>query len=87
MTIFSFFLRHVSFEEEREKIISLYLHVKKFLKGNEYTDDLRSELQKAFPNYLTVLEKRMEDMQKSDHGIVVAGKTDLQYKVLTFSRQ
>lgn len=87
MSIFFFLLRHVPFEEDKKKIISLYQRIKEFLNGNEYTDDLRSELEKAYPNYLTLLRKRMEDMEKSDHGIVIAGKTDLQYKVLTYSRQ
>lgn len=87
MSIFFFLLRHVPFEEDKQKIISLYQRIEEFLNGNEYTAELRSELEIAYPDYLKLLRRRMEDMDKSDHGIVIAGKTDLQYKVLTYSRQ
>lgn len=57
----------------KEKIISLYRDVERFLKSDEYTDDLREQLQQSNPDYLTVLEKRIKDIERVDHGIVIAG--------------
>lgn len=48
-----------------------------FLKSGEYTKDFQNELQQSYPDYLKVLEKRIEDMEKSDHGIVIAGKVEI----------
>lgn len=52
----------------------MYQEVESVLKSDEYLEDLRLELDHSNPNYLTVLEKRIKDMETSDHGIVVAGK-------------
>lgn len=52
----------------------MYREVQSVLKSDEYLEDLRLELDHSNPNYLTVLEKRIKDLEKSDHGIVVAGK-------------
>lgn len=57
----------------KEKVISMYRELENVLKSKEYSEDLRFELEHSNPNYLTVLEKRIKDMEKSDHGIVVAG--------------
>lgn len=57
----------------KEKVISMYRELENVLKSKEYSEDLRFELEHSNPNYLTVLEKRIKDMDKSDHGIVVAG--------------
>lgn len=54
----------------------MYRELESILKSDEYLEDLRFELEHSNPNYLTVLEKRIKDMEKSDHGIVVAGKWD-----------
>lgn len=51
--------------------------MKTFLKSDEYTEDLQNELQQYYPDYLEVLEKRIGDMEKSDHGIVIAGKFEI----------
>ncbi|XP_052694686.1 uncharacterized protein LOC128172981 [Crassostrea angulata] len=59
----------------KEKVISMYRELENVLKSKEYSEDLRFELEHSNPNYLTVLEKRIKDMEKSDHGIVVAGET------------
>lgn len=76
---FSLSSRCVSLEEGRcvkEKVISMYRELESILKSDEYLEDLRFELEHYNPNYLTILEKRIKDMEKSDHGIVVAGKWD-----------
>lgn len=57
----------------KEKIIFLYRDVEQFLNSDKYTDDLRNELQHSNPDYMTVLEKRIKDIEKVDHGIVIAG--------------
>lgn len=57
----------------KEKVISMYRNLESILKSDEYFEDLRFELDHSNPNYLTVLQKRIKDMEKSDHGIVVAG--------------
>lgn len=70
--------RGVSSEEGhrvKENVITMYRELESILKSDEYLEDLRFELEHSNPNYLTVLEKRIKDMEKSDHGIVVAGET------------
>lgn len=57
----------------KEKVISMYRALATVLKSDEYLEDLRFELEHSNPNYLMVLQKRIKDMEKSDHGIVVAG--------------
>lgn len=77
---FNTFLRyHYSDEREeiKQKVISIYQDLKTFLKSDEYTEDLKNELQQSYPDYLEVLEKRIGDMEKSDHGIVIAGKVEI----------
>lgn len=62
-------------ETIKEKVLSLYHDLETFLKNDEYIEDLRNELQASNPDYLTVLGKWRKDLEKSDHGIVVAGIT------------
>lgn len=51
----------------------MYCDFLNILKSDDFTEDLQSELQKSYPDYLTVLEKRITDIDKLDHGIVIAG--------------
>lgn len=51
----------------------MYENLKIFLTSDDFGEDLRNELQESNPNYLEVLEKRIKDMEKCDHGIVIAG--------------
>ncbi|XP_052691975.1 uncharacterized protein LOC128170024 [Crassostrea angulata] len=60
---------------DEKKIASLYRDLETFLKSDDFTDELRNELQQSNPDYLTVLEKRIKDIEKVDHGIVIAGET------------
>uniref|UniRef100_K1QF18 Uncharacterized protein n=1 Tax=Magallana gigas TaxID=29159 RepID=K1QF18_MAGGI len=62
-------------EELKQKVISMYRDFLNILKSDDFTEDLQSELQKSYPDYLTVLEKRITDIDKLDHGIVIADKT------------
>lgn len=70
---FYFFLKRSNFSEEKEnlkqKVISMYRDFLNILKSDDFTEDLQSELQRSYPN----LEKRITDMDKLDHGIVIAG--------------
>lgn len=65
----------------KEKVISMYRTLATVLKSDEYLEDLRFELEHSNPNYLIVLQKRIKDMEKSDHGIVVAGTVGLFSKI------
>lgn len=60
-------------EELKQKVISMYRDFLNILQSDDFTKDLQSELQKSYPDYLTVLEKRITDIDKLDHGIVIAG--------------
>lgn len=44
-----------------------------FVESDEYIDDLRKELESSFPNYQTLFSKWRKDLEKTDHGVVVAG--------------
>lgn len=57
----------------KDKMKSLYRDVERFLKSDKYTDELRKKLQQSNPDFMTVLEKRIKDIEKVDHGIVIAG--------------
>lgn len=35
--------------------------------------ELRRDIEKSYPNYMQMLEKRRKDMEKNDHGVVFAG--------------
>nr|XP_022290487.1 uncharacterized protein LOC111102128 [Crassostrea virginica] len=56
-------------------IINLYKMLEEILRSNDYMGDVREVLKTTHPNYLEMLKKRREDMQKSDHGVVFAGET------------
>lgn len=71
------FNRELSLEERQtvtNKTIAVYRDLETFFRSSEYNEDLRKELQKSNPDYPNVLSKRIRDLQKSDHGLVVSGK-------------
>ncbi|XP_062569206.1 transmembrane GTPase Marf-like isoform X2 [Saccostrea cucullata] len=45
------------------------------LQREEFDEDMKSELECIFPNYLKMLEERICDLDREDNGIVVAGET------------
>lgn len=51
----------------------MYSELEKLLKCVEYTNDLRTELEESNPHYLKILQNRRIDMERTDHGIVIAG--------------
>lgn len=55
-------------------MLSLYKECENFLKSSEYTQEIRNEVEESIPNCLTVLQKWINDLENSDHGIVIAGK-------------
>lgn len=74
------FNRELSLEEREtigKKAIDIYEKLETLLKSDDYNEDLRTELQKSNPDYQNVLTKRLRDLQKSDHGLVVSGLADI----------
>lgn len=55
-------------------MLSLYKECENFLRSSEYTQEIRNEVEESIPNCLTVLQKWINDLEISDHGIVIAGK-------------
>lgn len=51
----------------------MYQKLEEFLKSEDFEEDFRKVLEISNPKYLKVLEKRRRDIERSDHGIVVAG--------------
>lgn len=74
----SFFFLRESIPEEKEtiekNISSLYKECENFISSDECTQNLRNELEESIPDCLTVLRKWKNDLENSDHGIVIAGK-------------
>lgn len=62
-------------EAVEKNVLSLYKECESFILSNECTQDLRNELEKSIPDCLTVLRKWINDLENSDHGIVIAGET------------
>nr|XP_022312442.1 uncharacterized protein LOC111117580 isoform X6 [Crassostrea virginica] len=60
---------------QKEQVIDLYKSLEQFLRSEDFGEDVKKVLQKSHPKYLEVLEKRRNDMQRSDHAIVIAGET------------
>lgn len=58
-----------------EKVIHIYQALEKILESDEYGMDLRKELELSFPNCLALLRKWRQDLEKNEHGIVIAGET------------
>lgn len=66
-------------EEKRKeiarKVAFMYSALENFLECDEYTEDLRIELNESYPDYLKTLQKRRKDMEHTDHGIIISGLT------------
>lgn len=74
--IHSNFSRDLSVDDTNtRKFVELYNDLEKFLKRDQFRDDLREELEQSHPGFLTVIMKWRSDLEKSDHGIVIAGLT------------
>lgn len=57
----------------RQSVIDIYRALDMFLKSDGYRKDLEIELEKSNPGFIKDTDKRIIDMEKSDHGIVIAG--------------
>lgn len=51
----------------------MFYRLKQFLTSDAFEPNLRIELAKSNPEYIKNIERRMKDMAKCDHGIVIAG--------------
>lgn len=51
----------------------MYQDLEQFLNSGEFEEEIRKVLAISNPNYLQILEKRMTDIERNDHGIVLAG--------------
>nr|XP_022312510.1 transmembrane GTPase fzo-like [Crassostrea virginica] len=59
----------------QESVTALYQTLILFLNGEEYGEDLRKELLVSDPDLIEILNKRIKDLTKADHGIIIAGET------------
>ena len=57
----------------KEQLISMYHMLEDILQNEDFGEDLREELNISFPDYTIFLEKREKDMERGDHGIIIAG--------------
>lgn len=57
----------------RQSVIDIYRALDMFLKSDGYRKDLEVELEKSNPGFINDIDMRIIDMEKSDHGIVIAG--------------
>lgn len=73
------YFRDYCTEEKRKeiarKVAFMYSALENFLECDEYTEDLRIELNESYPDYLKTLQKRRKDMEHTDHGIIISGLT------------
>lgn len=79
------FLRKIIPEDKEaveKNVLSLYKDCEGFILSDECTQDLRNELEESIPDCLTVLRKWINDLENSDHGIVIAGKLRNNYVLI-----
>lgn len=53
-----------------------------FLNSEEYGEDLKKELLVSDPDLIEILNKRIKDLTKADHGIIIAGRMVLKAEVI-----
>lgn len=78
------FYRFSNVEEKdsaAKQVINIYQALETFLESDEYGMDLRKDLELSFPNYLLLLRKWRLDLEKNEHGIVIAGKIKIMTKI------
>lgn len=57
-----------------EIAITIYQKIERLLESDKCNDGLRMELELSFPEYRSTFIKWRMDLEKTDHGIVIAGK-------------
>ena len=56
-----------------QEVINSYEDLEILLNKPEFVEELKRDIEKSYPNYMQMLEKRRKDMEKNDHGVVFAG--------------
>lgn len=57
----------------------MYQRLEEFLESEDFEDDFKKILEESYPKYMKLLEKRRKDIERSDHGIVIAGMNFFKY--------
>lgn len=58
-----------------QDVINSYRAIEEFLDNDEYGEDLKEDVEFSFLNFLPLLKKWKKDLEKNEHGIVIAGET------------
>lgn len=58
---------------QNREVTALYNDLEKFLTSKDFWEDIKKVLETRHPKYLERLEARKNDLERSDHAIVVAG--------------
>ena len=56
-----------------EQVVSMYQMLEELLQSKDFEDGIKDVLEVSYPNYLKILENRRKDIERTDHGIVIAG--------------
>lgn len=64
----------------------MYSEIDRFLKSDAYGEDLKIELENSNPGFIKNIQKRIQDMNESDHGIVIAGTILTQHHIVKQTR-
>lgn len=56
-----------------QDVINSYRAIEEFLDNDEYGEDLKEDVEFSFLNFLPLLKKWKKDLEKNEHGIVIAG--------------
>lgn len=68
--------RYSNAEEKKsptQTAIAIYQEIERLLESDKCHDGLRTELELSFPEYRSTFIKWRRDLEKTDHGIVIAG--------------
>ena len=57
----------------KEEILALYRNLQQILTKADFDEGTSQWVEELHPNYLSYLEKRIKDIEKCDHAIVIAG--------------
>eukprot|EP00105_Crassostrea_gigas_P032554 XP_011455599.1 PREDICTED: uncharacterized protein LOC105348040 [Crassostrea gigas] len=70
--------RYSNAEEKKsptQSAIAIYQEIERLLESDKCNDGIRTELELSFPEYRSAFIKWRRDLEKTDHGIVIAGET------------
>lgn len=69
-------------EDGIARVIAMFDDLESILKSDTFMENLRIELRHSNPDYLAHLRKKKKDMEKLDHGIVIAGL--IMFRIYTY---